>query len=140
MARTKTITFDTVLELGRALPDVEATTSWGAPALKVRGRMFACGAIHKSAEPNTLVVRMDFDQRDELIDADPDTYYLKDHYVNYACVLVRLDRVHRDALRDLLLIGWRFMARSDSRVTRRRPPKVGRSVRASRARRQLDGD
>lgn len=119
MPRKKTLTFDTVLEMGRALPDVEAATSWGAPALKVRGRMFACGATHKSAEPNTLVVRMDFDRRDELIAADPDTYYLKEHYVNYACVLVRLDRVHRDALRDLLLTGWRFMATSNRRVTRR---------------------
>jgi hypothetical protein len=63
MPRRKTLTFDDVLEMGRALPDVEATTSWGAPALKVRGKMFACGATHKSAEPETLAVRMDFDQR-----------------------------------------------------------------------------
>jgi hypothetical protein len=127
MARRKSVTFDTVLELGRALPDVEVTTSWGAPALKVRGRMFACGAIHKSAEANTLVVRMDFDQRDELINADPDTYYLKEHYMDYACVLVRLDRVHPDALRDLLLTGWRFMTRSTSRVTRSRLLRKGSS-------------
>lgn len=126
MARRKTTTFDTVLKLGRALPEVEAATSWGAPALKVRGKMFACRAVHRSAEPNTLVVRMDFDQRDELVAADPDTYYLKEHYVNYACVLVRLDRVHPDALRDLLLTGWRFMSRRNSRLTRRRPPKAGR--------------
>lgn len=109
-----------MLNLGRDLPDVEIATSWGAPALKVRGKMFACAATHTSAEPNTLVVRMDFDQRDELIAADPDTYYLKDHYVRYACVLVRLARVHPDALRDLLLTGWRFMSRHQARVTRSR--------------------
>ena len=126
MARRNRVTFDRVMALGRTLPDVDVATSWGAPALKVRGKMFACGAIHKSAEPNTLVVRMDFDQRDELIAADPDTYYLKEHYVDYACVLVRLDRVHPDALRDLLLTGWRFMTRSRSRVSRRRPPKARR--------------
>lgn len=124
MARRKPITFETVLELGRQLPGVEVTTSWGAPALKVRGKMFACAAIHKSAEPNTLVVRMDFDARDELIAADPETYYLKEHYVNYACVLVRLGRVNPDALRDLLLTGWRFMSRSDPRVKRRSPRKA----------------
>jgi hypothetical protein len=119
MTRKKVVSFDTVLTLGRALPDVEATTSWGAPALTVRGKMFACQAIHKSAEPNTLVVRMDFEQRDELIAADPDTYYLKDHYVDYACVLVRLSRVHPDALRDLLLTGWRFVSTRHARVRRR---------------------
>lgn len=83
-------------------------------ALKVRGKMFACGATHKSAEPNTLVVRVDFDQRDGLIADDP-TYYLTEHYVDYACVLVRLDRVHPDALRDLLLTGWRFVSQSTPR-------------------------
>ena len=119
MPRNKPISLDAVLKLGLALPDVEATTSWGAPALKVRGKMFACGAIHKSAEPDTLVVRMDFDQRDELIAADPDTYYLKEHYADYACVLVRLRRVHPDALRDLLLMGWRFMTRRGRKPIRR---------------------
>jgi hypothetical protein len=30
-----------------------------SPSLKVRGRMFACMASHKSAEPDTLVVMTD---------------------------------------------------------------------------------
>lgn len=108
--RKKTVTFDSVRKMGLTLPGVEASTSWGAMALKVRGTMFACAATHKSAEPGTLVVRMDFDQRDELIAADPDTYYLKEHYVNYACVLVRLSRLHPDALRDLLMMGWHLVS------------------------------
>jgi hypothetical protein len=120
MARRKAVTFDTVRELGLALPEVEAATSWGAPALTVRGKMFACRATNKSAEPDTLVIRMDFDQRDELIAADPDTYYLKEHYVDYACVLVRLRRVHPDALRDLLLMGWQFVTRRDRHPIRRK--------------------
>jgi hypothetical protein len=85
--------FKTVASISRTLPDVEVTTTWGKPTLKVRGKMFVCIASHKSAEPNTLVVMMDFADRDALIEDDPDTYYLKDHYVNYPCVLVRLSRV-----------------------------------------------
>ena len=69
--------------------------------------MFVCMATHKSAEPNTLVVKMDFAQRDALIEEAPATYYLKDHYVNYPCVLVRLSRVHPDALRDLVQGAYR---------------------------------
>ena len=84
-------------------------------AFKVDGRMFACLASHRSAEPNTLVVRMDFDERDGLIAAEPKTYYLTDHYVDYPCVLVRLTRVRHDALRDLLLMGWRFVSAAKSR-------------------------
>ena len=102
--------FATVRKLGLALPDVEQATMYGAPALNVRGHMFACMASHKSAEPNTLVVLVGFDLRAELIAADPGTYYLQDHYVNYPSVLVRLSRIPRDALRDVLLKRWRFMA------------------------------
>ena len=41
--------------------------------------------------------------------AAPDIYYLTDHYVNYPVVLVRLSRIHPDALRDLLGIAWHFV-------------------------------
>ena len=111
----KKITFDTVREIGLALPDVEVGTAYGSPALMVRGKMFACIAIHRSAEPNSLAIRMEFEKRDELIAADPRTYYLTDHYVDHPVVLVRLQRVHPDALRDLLQMGWRFMSRSSKR-------------------------
>ena len=73
MPRRK-IAFDTVRELGLALPGVEEGTTYGSPALKVGGKMFACLAIHRSAEPNTVAIRVDFGRRAELIAADPDTY------------------------------------------------------------------
>src|SRR5512145_2290428 len=101
--------FKRVETIGRTLPDVEMTTSWGQPTLKVRGRMFVCMASHKSAEPDTLVVMMDFADRDALIEEEPETYYLKDHYVGYPCVLVRLGRVHPDALRDLVTGAHRYV-------------------------------
>jgi hypothetical protein len=110
--------FEKVEAIGRTLPGVEVTTAWGQPALKVRGKMFACLASHKSAEPNTLVVRMDFDHRDALIDEEPGTYYLKQHYVGYPCVLVRLSRVPSDALRELIIGAHRYMSASRSRKRR----------------------
>jgi hypothetical protein len=89
--------------------------------------MFACIAIHRSADPDTLAIRIDFDQRDVLISADPKTYYLTDHYVNHPVVLVRLSRMHPDALRDLLLTGWRFVSTRDKRRAgqRKRQSRVG---------------
>jgi hypothetical protein len=101
--------FTLVEAIGRTLPDVEVTTTWGQPTLKVRGRMFVCLASHKSAESDTLVVMMDFADRDALIEEDPDTCYLKEHYVGYPCVLVRLARVHPDALRDLVTGAHRYV-------------------------------
>src|SRR5215831_4797415 len=109
--------FKAVESIGRTLPDVEVTTTWGQPALKVRGKMFVCIASHKSAEPNTLVVMMDFADRDALIEDDPGSFYLKEHYLNYPCVLVRLSRVHADALRDLVGGAYRFVS---ARSTKKR--------------------
>jgi hypothetical protein len=110
--------FKAVESIGRTLPDVEVTTMYGQPALKVRGKMFVCIASHKSAEPNTLVVMMDFPDRDALIEDAPGTYYLKDHYLNYPCILVRLSRVRPDALRDLVIGAHRFVSAKAS--TKRR--------------------
>jgi hypothetical protein len=131
----KRITFDVVRRMGLALPDVVEATMYGAPALKVGGRLLTCPAIHTSAEPHTLVVCIGFAERDELIAAEPGTYYLTDHYVNYPTVLVRLSRISRDALRDLLQMSWQFVSAKSRKAgrsraprrpfTRRRPAKAG---------------
>jgi hypothetical protein len=116
----KGITFETVRAIGLAIPGVVEGTAYGAPALKVASQMFACVPSHKSAEPNSLAVRMDFDRRDELLAAEPATYYVKPHYMDYPCVLVRLDQVDEAAVRDLLLVGCRFV----SSIGRRQTPRT----------------
>jgi hypothetical protein len=119
-------TFDTVRAIAKSLSDCEEGTAYGSPAIKLRGRLLACIASHKSAEPNTLVIRVSFEQRDAMIADDPGTYYLKDHYVGYPCVLVRLAKIHPDALHDLLHAGWRFVdARTPKRATRRAARRRG---------------
>ena len=116
--------FDVVLEAAQALPDVEQSITWGSDALKVGGRLLACRAIHKSAEPNSIVVKVPIDQREELIAADPNVYYITEHYVNYPSVLVRLPRIHRDALRDLLAMAYRSSsAKTKPRAPRQRKPR-----------------
>jgi hypothetical protein len=116
---SKKIDFDVVREMATALPDVEESTIHGAPSLKVRGRLLACPALHRSAEPNTLAVRIGVDQRAELMAAEPHVYYVTDHYVNYPTVLVRLSRIHRDSLRDLLRVAWLFVSAKKRRTSRK---------------------
>ena len=124
--------FAAVIAIGRTLPGVEVTTTWGAPALKVRGKMFACVAINKSAETGSMVVRMDVAQRDALIEEDPAVYYLTDHYVDYSCVLVRLSRVSPDALRDLVEGAYRFVgATAKGGGTSRAGRQAGRGKKGS---------
>jgi hypothetical protein len=87
--------------------------------------MFACLAIHATAEPQTIAIRLPFSKRDALIAQEPATYYLTPHYVDYPCVLVRLKRVARPVLRDLLDAGRRFVSDRSQRVTPRRPRSMG---------------
>ncbi len=108
MARKK-IDFDTVRRIALELPDVEESTAYGSPALKVRGQLLAAIAVNKSAEPGSLGVRIDVEQRAELLSGAPDVYYVTDHYVSGPMVLVRLSRIQEDALRDLLRAAWRFV-------------------------------
>lgn len=104
--------FELVRKLGLELPEVEEGTMYGAPALKIRGKLLACMASHKSAEPGSLVVRIDFDDRDALIADDPAVYYVKPHYLEYPSVLVRLALIEPEALRDLLRSAWRTVTAS----------------------------
>ena len=107
-----TIDFDTVRNIGLALPGVEESTAYGFPALKVRGKLLACVPANRSAEPGSLVLRVDFDDRAELLAADPDVYYVTDHYAGYNAVLVRLSRVNSNVLQDLLGMAHKFVTRN----------------------------
>ena len=109
------IDFDVVRSIAMGLPDVEDSTIHGTPSLKVRGRLLTCPALHKSAEPDSLAVRIDVDQRAALLAADSDTYYVTDHYLNQPVVLVRLSRIHPDSLQDLLGMAWRFVSAETGR-------------------------
>lgn len=103
------VTFDAVKAVALTLPDVEATTKYdGSPVLKARGSFMAGIAMHPSAERDTLVVRVASEERDWLLEDAPDTYYVTDHYRKYPVVLVRLLRLDRDALHDLLSASWRL--------------------------------
>jgi hypothetical protein len=116
---SKRITFDTVREIGLALPDVEEGTAYGSPALKVRGSLLACVPVSKSAEPESLAVAIDLEQRAGLLAEAPETYYVTDHYAGYPIVLVRLSRIEREQLRDLLGAAWRFVTVQKRRTAAR---------------------
>jgi hypothetical protein len=103
--------FETVRAVGLTLPNVRATTKYdGSPVLKLGGCFMAGLATHPSAEPNTLVVRYDDEEREWLLADAPETYYLTDYYRRYPLLLVRLSRIDRDALCDVLSVSWRLTA------------------------------
>jgi len=127
--RDSKVDFDTVLELGASLPGVKASTSARGVALKLKGRLVACTAIHSSAEPNSLMVCIDLPARDALLAKQPDAYYMTHHYRSYATVLVRLAKIGRQELRNLLEEAAQFVGVKNAKKTSRRP-EPGKSRRS----------
>jgi hypothetical protein len=109
------LTFDTVRELGSVLLDVVDSTAYGAPALKLRGKLLACVPTNKSADANSIVVRIDPEQRAELLRQDPNVYYITDHYAPHPTVLVRLSKIGRADLKALLHDAHRFVLSEQKR-------------------------
>jgi hypothetical protein len=103
--RSQPITYDIVRRMALTFPNVEESTSYGTPALKVKGKLFI--RWRNEEDPDTIVLKMPFEQREGLMAEEPETYFITDHYRNYPWVLVRLSKVHPDALHDLLQIGYR---------------------------------
>jgi hypothetical protein len=108
------VSLDEVWKMGAALPGVETSTAFGASALKVKGRggkleLIACVPTNKAAEPGSLLIRMDRRNRAALLDEAPELYYAPEHYLGYDGVLVRLEHLTPEVLRDLLAMAHRFV-------------------------------
>jgi hypothetical protein len=98
--------FDDVRALVRDLPGVEEATSYGTRALKVRGKLL----VRLKEDGETIVVRVSFDEREMLMEAEPQTFYVTDHYRPWPTMLVRLGSVDPGTLKRLLVQTWREAA------------------------------
>jgi len=127
--------FETVREIALGLPGVqESLGKWGR-AFRLRGKLLACKAVNRSAEAGTLAVRIDFADRTDLIAADPDVFYVTDHYEAYPMILVRVSRISRDALAELLEKSWTFVT-SGAPAPPKRKSVAARGKKAKKSRRR----
>ncbi len=89
------------------MPYVEETTAYGMPAFKVgKARLVGQPVQRPDVEPQTLGIMVSFEERDRLLAAHPDIYYVTDHYLNYPAVLARLPKMTKAELRELLDTAW----------------------------------
>ena len=109
------VTFETVRRVALSLPNVEEGTAWGFPAFRTGGQLFVC--FRKDLD--SIVVRASFEQRDEMIEANPATYYTTDHHRNYPWVLARLVELDPNVLPDVLRLGWRSVPQKKRRANTR---------------------
>jgi len=120
------VSLDAVWKVGTALPGVVQSTAYGSPALKSHGQLMAAVPTNKSAEPGSLMVRVDRNDRKTMLPEAPELYYVTDHYLAYDAVLVRLERLSPELLHDLLVMAHRFVARKG----KGRPEPILRRVRS----------
>jgi len=99
--------FARVVALASHLPGVEAGTSYGTPALKVKKKLIA----RMSEDGETLVIPTgSVDEKEFLIATEPEVYFQTDHYRAYPHVLVRLPIVTDARLSEMLEAAWRSQA------------------------------
>ena len=105
-AKPRTQSWESVRRMARALPGVEDVPSYGTPGLKVKGKL-----VSRLKEDGVIVMGVGtLLERDWLLEHDPRVFYITDHYRDYPAVLVRLDAVSEETLRDLLVAAWRRVA------------------------------
>lgn len=96
------LTNDRLCEIALELPGTERGTAWGQPVVKVgKTSLFFWNPTWQAP-----VFGMDFEERDFLIEADPDTFFTTDHHRNWPCVLARADKIDEDWVRERLKKLW----------------------------------
>lgn len=99
----------TVRELAAALPGAEESTTYGQPAFKVGGRLFAWLSPDRAAA-GALAVRVDPEEKPLLIGSSPDMYFETPHYEGHPILLVRLECISWDELRERIEDSWLLRA------------------------------
>ena len=97
--------FEKLKAAARDLPEVEESTWYDTPALKVRGKGFS-----RVREPGIVVLMCSLEDKELLFAAAPEIYFETDHYKGWPAMLVRIDRIAPEELRHRLAIAWRLKA------------------------------
>ena len=101
--------WETVREIAGALPGAEESTTYGQPAFKVGGKLFAWISPDRHAE-GALALRVDLEEKPLAIAADPDVLFETAHYDGHPIVLVRLESAARTALEERIEESWLLRA------------------------------
>ena len=100
------MTSEDVRTMALSLPQVEEATAYGKPAFKAFGKFLT----RVRSEDNSLVLHCTFDEREMLMEAEPQTFHITPHYKDYPSVLARLETVDPGTVRSFLERRWRQVA------------------------------
>jgi hypothetical protein len=99
--------YERYLRIALALPGAEASTSYGTPSVKIRGKILS---RWRTEAEGALAIRCDFLDRQILLQAQPAVFFLTDHYANYPMILMRIEKAERSVLVDVVERAWRLVA------------------------------
>jgi hypothetical protein len=98
-----------VREIAGGFPGAEESTTYGRPAFKVGGKLFVWMSPDPAAA-GALAVRVDPDEKPLLIETFADVYFQTPHYHGEPIVLIRLESIQPDELRDRIEDSWLLRA------------------------------
>jgi hypothetical protein len=90
------------MSFGLTLPDTEASTSYGKPAVRVRGKAF----LFPGRERGSFAVMAPVEEKELLMETDPETFWETDHYRGYPAVLVRFGSPHTQRIENVIRRAW----------------------------------
>ena len=99
--------WETVRKIALSFPEVEETSE-GRSAFRIRGKLFAWMA--RERDGGGLAVRVDRDEKELLLQSNPDVYFSTPHYEGYPGVLIRLEHIGQDELRERIEDSWLIQA------------------------------
>ena len=100
------MTWEDVGRVACELPGVEASTSYGTPAYKVKKALL----VRLKEDGASIVLFRSFDEKEFLLEAAPEVFFQTDHYKNYPALLAHLDTLEAAELRRILTDTWRAKA------------------------------
>ena len=104
--KSKGLSWNDLVALAGDLPGIEQSTSYGTPAIKVKGVLL----VRLREDRETIALRAPFVVRDHLMKSAPRVFFLEEHYRNYPWVLVRLSAARAPQIRELVEDAWRASA------------------------------
>lgn len=131
-AKTGGLTAAAFKKIALSFPGASEKPSYGKPSIFIEKKFFT--RLRK--EDESLVIYIgSIDEREMLMEMDPDTYHLTEHYRDYPIVLVRLANINEAALRKMLERRWREIAPKKLQKTFEdaAPPKPAAGRRAKKA-------
>jgi len=95
-------TWAEVAAFALSLPDTELSTSYGKPAVKIRGKAF----LFPGRAQRSFAVMSQLDEKELLMDTEPNTFWETPHYSGYPAVLVHFDSPSRPRIELVVTRAW----------------------------------